>query len=150
MRPEIRLLLEGCDEDGRYEFPSNFSPDDVEKRARAVHAGLAARGFDSVFEDWGHNQNASFGLALIFRQFEKASGRQCIAQPVVRFSNFGNLATLTMLDLLPPDLGKAVTLVLQEHGFHYVPCDELHEEYDGVMAGNSDFPTWWVRYFDWL
>ncbi|WP_027710513.1 hypothetical protein [Zooshikella ganghwensis] len=150
MEEYYRKLLESCDEDGCYEFPSDFNGKDLEQRARKVFDGLQSSISECKFEDWAHNQDASFGLAIILESFSKNVKPNMITVPVIRFSNFGNLATITMTDHLPNDLSALIIGLFKENGFHYIPADVADTEYNGAMKGDSNFPTWWVRYFDWI
>jgi hypothetical protein len=152
MKPETKKILLQYDEDQAWEFPSDFSAKDIERierRARNVHAKLSKHFGNLTFEDWIHNQDASFGLAIIFKPCDKESSIG-IEQPIIRFSNFGNLATFTKEELLPKNANQVIIDCLTQNGFIYVNAEELDERYDGIMAPNKSISSWWVRYFDWL
>ncbi|WP_020407047.1 hypothetical protein [Hahella ganghwensis] len=150
MKEYYRRLLEGADEDGCYEFPSEFNGGDVEKRARAVFAGIQSLMVVCRFEGWMDNQDASFGLAIILDEYSKEIESGLTVVPIVRFSNFGSLATITFIDQISSESLAKIQALLSEYGFHYIPEEVAHTKYDGVMKGNPAFPTWWVRYFDWI
>ena len=139
------LLLH--DEERRWEFPSRFNAIDIEQRAWKVHAELCERFGDLGFDDW--IQDASFHVAIVFKPYE-ATTSTARRQPEVRFSNFGNLATLTFEDLLPENARHAIVESLSKHDFVFVDADELDEPYDGVMSTEGSTITWWTRYFDFL
>ena len=149
MTPETKNLLLKFDEDHAWEFPSDFDEKDIERRARKVHTELGVGFGELRFEDWMHNQDASFGLAVILKSYERKTPH-AIYQPAIRFSNFGNLATFTLGELLPKDARKNIIDCLGKNGFIYVDAHELDAPYDGVMAPKDSISTWWVRYFDWL
>ena len=150
MNNDYQKLLHTYDEEGNYEFPSEFNEQDLESRARKVYNSISSMGLSCKFEDWVHNQDASFGLAIILNCFEDQSNSNMVAVPVIRFSNFGNLATFTFEELMPIEFSRLIPGLLKANGFNYIPQKVAESEYDGVMRGNPDFPTWWVRYFDWI
>jgi hypothetical protein len=149
MDPETKKLLLLHDEDNAWEFPSRFDAKDIETRARTVFSELCGYFGELEFEDWIYNQDASFGLAIIFKPYEKKTSK-IIQQPVIRFSNFGNLATFTLEELLPENARQIIVDSLSKNGFIFVDAEEIDETYDGVMSPNKSIPTWWIRYFDWL
>ncbi|MHB9089338.1 MAG: hypothetical protein ACYC5A_08985, partial [Thermoleophilia bacterium] len=146
---ETKKLLLLHDEDQAWEFPSHFDADDMEKRARKVHSELCSHFGKLEFEDWIDNQDASFGLAIIFKPYEKKTS-SIMQQPVIRFSNFGNFATFTLEELLPENARRIIIDSLNHNGFIFIDAEEIDEPYDGVMAPNESISTWWIRYFDWL
>lgn len=149
MNTNTKQLLLMHDEDQAWEFPSQFDAKELESRARKVFSELCANFGELAFEDWVHNQDASFGLAIIFKPHEQTTS-SAIAQPVVRFSNFGNLATFTFEELLPDNARTIIIDSLSRNGFSFVDSEELDEPYDGVMSPSDTISTWWIRYFDWL
>ena len=149
MKPDTKKLLLIYDEDKAWEFPYRFDSKDIEIRARKVHAELSKHFGKLKFEDWIYHQDASFGLAIIFKPYEKLTS-EAIQQPVIRFSNFGNLATFTLESLLPDNARHVIIDALSQNGFLFVDSEELDEPYDGVMSSNEFVTTWWIRYFDWL
>lgn len=148
MNAELKSLLISVDEVDALEFPEGFEADDIEKRARGVLGNLLDAGYDATFEDWIYNQDATFGLAILVKSFQKATNHG-LAVVTVRFSNFGRLATFTWPDLATPEFSSLLLESLEEFGFQYIPSEELDVPYDGVNPA-SCFPTWWVRYFDWI
>lgn len=149
MNAETKRLLLLHDEDQAREFPRQLDRADLEKRARKVHAELCEHYGDLEFEDWIYNQDASFGLSIILKPFEETTSGIC-AQPVIRFSNFGNLATFTLEELLPENARQTIVEALSRNGFVFVDAEELDEPYDGVMSPSESISTWWTRYFGWL
>lgn len=138
------------DEVGTYEFPTGFDYADLERRAKLVWDDIRTFGIQAGFEGAVHNQDASFSIAILLHSYERTEGTSII-QPTVRFSNFGNLATMTWIDQIPDAARVEIRGSLGKHGFSYVSADELDCEYDGVMTEkNVVFHTWWNRYFDWL
>jgi hypothetical protein len=148
--PETRNLLCRFDEPGAYEFPTGFDYSDLEQRAKLVYEDIRSFGIQAKFEGAAYNQDASFSVAILLQSFERKEAA-ALYQPTVRFSNFGNLATVTWLDQISEPARVAIRTSLGGHGFTYVGADELDCEYDGVMAERKAlFPTWWIRYFDYL
>lgn len=150
MTPETKKLLERFDEPGAYEFPGGFDYPDLERRAKLVYGDIQNLGIRVGFEGAAHNQDASFSIAILLEDYERREST-LIIQPTIRFSNFGNLATLMWIDQIPETTLAKIRASLSRHGLTYVSADELDCEYDGIMAEKKNvFRTWWIRYFDWL
>ena len=150
MKPETKKILLSYDDDQAWEFPHDFNSKDIEKRARQVYAELCDKVREPVkFEDWIYNQDASFGLAIVFDPHKHKKSTN-IRQLVIRFSNFGNLATFSYAGKSLTSTNQTIIESLSRNGFIYVDSSELEEPYDGVMAPNKTISTWWIRYFDWL
>ena len=150
MKESIHNILQEFDEKDAYEFPSNFDYDSLESRAKAVQAGIERELNEStVFEDGHYNQDASFSIAIIFKEREKEE-RNAIYQPSLRFSNFGSMTNIGWEEFFTKDELKRVKEILTEHGFTYIPSSFLDQPYEGLMEGNLDFPNWRTRYFDWI
>jgi hypothetical protein len=149
MKPEIYNLIRQFDEAGAYEFPTDFDYPKLEARALLVKEQLSQLGCKMTFEGAAQNQDASFSIAIQLDDFIQKRNNVLWA-PYIRFSNFGSLTTLTWLDLLLDDVIQNVIDCLTRNGFTYIPADELDAHYDGIMQDKNTFPTWWIRYFDWL
>ena len=149
MKPEIHKILRQFDEAGAYEFPANFDYPKLEARALSVNQQLNQIGLKTTFEGAVYNQDASFSIAIQLDDFIQKKNNE-LWVPYIRFSNFGNLTTLTWLELLPGDVIQNIIDCLTRNGFTYIPADELGEPYDGVMEDKNTFYNWWIRYFDWL
>jgi hypothetical protein len=149
MKPETKRILLDADEQGQYEFPKHFDSKSIEQRAKTVHTEIVTAGYEARFEDWVENQDASFGLAITIDAFGKRmNGMICI--PTIRFSNFGNLASLTWQNHVDDQFLSLLIATLANQQFTFIPEADLAEPYDGINAPVEAFPTWWARYFDWL
>jgi hypothetical protein len=150
MSPQTKALLCRFDEPGAYEFPTGFDYPDLEGRAKLVCKDIERFGIHVGFEGAVHNQDASFSIAILLHDYERNEA-MALYQPTVRFSNFGNLATMTWIDLIPETAREEIRASLDRNGFTCVCADELDCAYDGIMAEKEGiFRTWWIRYFDWL
>jgi len=69
---------------------------------------------------------------------------------LLRFSNFGEMATVTEDEPAPPATLAAVIELLAKHGYVYIPVEMLHRPYDGKNLGVTGIDSWWIRYFDWV
>ena len=138
-----------CDERGRYEFPAGFDADEAERDAHELDKDLVQRGINTRFEDWVHNQDASFGLAIVLISASKETPKGTI-EPTIRISNFGKMAAITFEDQLPAETAKTVRDAIISSGYTCMNEDELDEPYDGINEPNKAIPTWWIRYFDWI
>ncbi len=149
MKPDVRQLLERYDEPGSYEFHSEFDYPEMEARAGEVARRLEASGARLTFEGALYNQDASFSIAILLHDYERAEDRLTHC-PTLRFSNFGNLVSITWSERLPvPDL-ESIVQALEDCGFTFVPEKALSGPYDGVMTDRKLFDSWWTRYFDWI
>jgi hypothetical protein len=142
-------ILLRFDEAGAYETPSGFDYAELEQRAKLVLADLESTGSRVSFEGANFNQDASFSVQILLHDYEKSRDRM-LYQPTVRFSNFGNLATVTWCEQIPEEMLRLILGSLAQRGFTYIPVEDLDAEYDGVMPEKDVFHTWWTRYFDWL
>ncbi len=150
MTESIRQILRRFDEVDTYEFPADFDYKHLEQRAIRVESRIQkALKEKTRFEGAVHNQDASFSIAIIFSGRERAEGGG-ILQPALRFSNFGGMANLGWEEFFNRSELEIIRDILADEGFIYIPSNYLEEEYDGVMAGNQDFRTWRIRYFDWI
>ena len=150
MSPETRALLCRLDEPGAYEFPAVFDYLDLERRAKLVCEDIERFGVHVGFEGAVYNQDASFSVAILLHDYERNEPKG-LYQPTVRFSNFGNLATMTWIELIQETAREEICASLDRNGFIYICADELDCEYDGIMTEKEAvFRTWWIRYFDWL
>ncbi len=102
-------------------------------RAVEVHREIIESGYAAGFEDWVHNQDASFGLAITVDSF-KIRTKQGSCVPTIRFSNFGNLASLTWRDRVNERFSAVARNALRNHGFTFIPENELDQPYDGINA----------------
>lgn len=150
MDAEVKKILERYDEPGAYEYPGNFNYPELNRKAKLVNTEIQALGYHTTYEGAEGNQDASFSINIGLSDFMTKSAGNVWNEPVVRFSNFGSLASLTLLELLSPEVIESVLRILKEHGFTYLPQEVLDSPYDGVMNEKEIFTTWWNRYFDWL
>lgn len=149
MTPAIKEILLRFDEAGAYETPSGFDYAELEQRAKLVFADLEPTGSRVVFEGANFNQDASFSIEILFHDYTRSQDK-ILYQPTVRFSNFGNLVTVTWREYIPEEILRLILGSLAQRGFTYIPIEALDAEYDGVMPERDIFHTWWSRYFDWL
>ena len=146
MKPHTRAILERYDEPGSYEFHSEFDYPEMEARALLVERDLIATGVSTVFEGEIYNQDASFSIAILL-DVDNAPG--VTSGAAIRFSNFGNLATVIGQERLPVTLLAVIGQALRAHGFQAIPAQDLDCVYDGVMP-DACFHSWRARYFDWI
>lgn len=69
---------------------------------------------------------------------------------LIRFSNFGDMATISADEPVPTALMEAVVKLLDKHGYVYVPASILEQPYTGRNPGVTGISNWWIRYFDWV
>lgn len=149
MKPETRALLALYDEPDAFEAPAYFDYFEIELRAKEVARCLKEDGFCLTFEGAAYYQDASFSMALLFHDDEQ-SNCQFLDQPTIRFSNFGNLASITSSGRIPESVQIKIINALRKYGFIFIAEEELDCPYDGAMCDEKMFSSWWVRYFDWI
>ncbi len=149
MKPGTRQILERYDEQGCYEFHSDFRYPETEEKANRVARRLEALGIRLTFEGAIYNQDASFSVALLLHSYEQRKD-DMLYLPSVRFSNFGNLVSIMWSQQIPEIDLKHIVDELGNLGLTFVPEAELDCTYDGVMSDNDTFRSWWIRYFDWI
>lgn len=149
MHPDTHAILMSLDERGQYEFPARFDAEEAERVARKLNEDLAQRGINTRFEDWIHNQDASFGLAIVLISASRETLRGNI-EPTIRISNFGKMAAITFEDQLSTETLEIVKDAIIANGYTCMNENELDEAYDGVNAPDQALSTWWIRYFDWI
>ena len=88
-------------------------------------------------------QDASFHSQIVLQM---AEGRFV----TIRFSNFGNMATVSDEDLMPEPMMRTVQDLFLRHGYVYVPATVLNAPYTGSNPGVTGIETWRTRYFDWV
>jgi len=139
-------LLAKLDLKGAYEFPPKFDQEDLEARAAIVHRELEqVLGRSFVFEGGIHNQDASFSVAI---RLIETPGDRFAHVCDLRFSNYGDMVAVTDEDYDGSPECLRVFEIARKHGFTPIEHEILDRDYDGI---NGDaFPTWWIRYFDWI
>jgi len=71
----------------------------------------------------------------------------------IRFSNFGGLFTVhSCIEPIPARYDvSAIRGIVEQHGWKYVPDDQLEVPYDGINETLKKAGiTWWTRFFDYL
>ncbi len=149
MTTQIREILTRFDELGAYEFPRQFRYSELRCKTERVFALVARLGLRITLEGAEHNQDASFSIAILLHDFERLTPTG-LFRPVIRFSNFGNLATITATEFIHESTIEKIVEILDANGFIYLSANELDADYDGVMQDRTTYKSWWIRYFDWL
>jgi len=104
----------------------------------AATLGVAPRAETGV-----HIQDASFHSQM----FLPLPGDR---HALIRFSNFGDMATVSDDEPVPEPTMAVVRELLARHGHVYVPAAVLAQPYTGSNPGVTGIDTWWIRYFDWV
>jgi hypothetical protein len=105
-------------------------------------------------------------IHLLSQQVEKVLGVPCvwiddtvqdanhcatisIADLEIRFSCYGNLFTVNLLEEIPDTFSARIVPVVEASGYVYVSEDELYQPYSG---SNERYigKTWWDRFFDYM
>lgn len=132
----------------------DFDRDDAVARAQQVRKELS-RKFRRYFSLSDDQQDAYFWGDIA----EPLGEQMPVRRPVtIRFSFCSNLAgtwTIPGYEPLTPDEKRAVSNILQCHGFTWVDGDLLRASpYDGTydfskIRCDDDKITWWDRFFDY-
>jgi hypothetical protein len=137
-------LLRRHDHPTHWEHPPGFDYRAATERfARFVDELSAELGAAPRVETGVHIQDASFHGQVFL---PPPGGRQAL----IRFSNFGDMATVSDDESVPEATLAAVLGLLGKHGYVYVPGAVLAQPYTGSNPGVTGIDTWWIRYFDWV
>ena len=137
-------LLHQHDDPVRCECPPDFDRHAAELKFGEFLASLKPTlGKDLEFETGVVIQDASFHSQVFL---PLAKGRHA----TIRFSNFGNMVTVSDDEPVPEALLDSVVTLLTDHGYVYVPANILDRPYTGHNAARGEIRDWWIRYFDWL
>lgn len=140
-----RQLLRVHDHADCFQWPPRFDWKETTSRARTCCDAIEkALGREVAIDD--QVQDASFLLDCVVRSTKVGS---VVHQQSVRFSNFGDMVTVTDETIDADDLAR-IREVLRFHDYIYVPREILERPYDGVLVGAEDIYSWWIRYFDYL
>lgn len=127
-----------------WEYPPGFDYETANARfLKFVEALSKSLGYEVQKETGAHIQDASFHSQVLFPV-------QRDRQPTIRFSNFGDMASVSFGELLPKETTDIVDRLLKEHGYINVPSEELDLPYSGDNPGVTGIETWGIRYFSWV
>src|SRR5687768_6570902 len=137
-------LLRRFDDPVRWEYPAGFDDAGAAQRFRRFAEELASV-WDKplTIETESHIQDASFHSQIMVPVRDGES-------VLVRFSNFGDMATFAEEVAIPDDLRQALLELFEKHGYVYVPAHVLETPYSGGNPGVTGIRDWWIRYFDWV
>jgi hypothetical protein len=144
MRMDFLKLLRQHDDPIRWERPPGFD------------AGVAAERFARFVEDLSARLSVAVrSEAGVFVQDASFHSQAFLPLPggppaQIRFSNFGDMASVSEDERVPEPTMAAVVELLARHGYVYVPAEVLDQPYTGNNAGVTGIKTWWIRYFDWV
>ncbi len=137
-------LLARHDHPTQWEYPPGFDYNAATSRFAEFVAGLSeVLGSAPLAETGVHIQDASFHSQVFL---PLPGGRHGL----IRFSNFGDMATVSDDEPVPEPTMALVTELLPRHGYTYVPAGVLHAPYTGSNPGVTGISSWWIRYFDWV
>ncbi|MDH5673712.1 MAG: hypothetical protein OEZ06_16270 [Myxococcales bacterium] len=138
-------LLKAHDVPSHYEAPPDLAHGHLAKRVAGFREALEGR-LGRALEVDDQVQDASFHADVIIDEQQTGS---FVHQRVVRFSNFGSMATVTDPHANEREL-VAIRDVLRHHDFIYVPRNLLEAAYDGEGCDPQVIDSWWTRYFDYI
>ncbi len=141
---DYQELLRRHDHPTHWERPPGFDWQRAENQfAQFVESLSAALGTTLHSETGSYIQDASFHSEITLP----------LQNPLVawiRFSNFGDMVTVSNDNPVPEGTLQVIQNLLAQHGYVYIPAEVLHTPYDGHAAGVGWIRSWWIRYFDWL
>jgi hypothetical protein len=68
----------------------------------------------------------------------------------LRFSNFGNMVSITPDHQINDITISLVAKLCQENEYLFVPTEVAETPYTGKNPGVTGISSWWIRYFDWV
>jgi hypothetical protein len=130
-----RLLLQH-DDPTRWEYPPGFDYAAASAKFAQFTAELAGElGITLKAETGLHIQDASFHSQL----YLPLPGDRYV---LIRFSNFGDMATVSDDEAVPKALTELVAKLLARHAYTYVPAAVLHQRYTGINPGVTGISSW--------
>lgn len=137
-------LLRQHDDPRRWEYPVGFDYDTAMRRfADFANALSTLLSVPLRSETGNYIQDASFH-SQIYLPLD--SERYAL----IRFSNFGDMATVSEDEPLPEEMKRVIINLFAKHGYVYVPATVLDQPYTGANPGVTGIENWWIRYFDWV
>ena len=145
---DLMELLQKHDDPRRWESPIRFDYESATRRFAAFTEVLSAvlglpLGLPLNSETRSHIQDASFHSQIYVRLDAERNA-------LSRFSNFGDLATVSEDEPIPEEILKTIVGLLEKHGYIYVPASILDQPYTGKNPGVTGIRNWWIRFFDWV
>jgi hypothetical protein len=137
-------LIERYDDPAHWDYPLGFDYKAATGRfVKFVEALSSALNTPLNSETGSAIQDASFH-SQIFLPLDKKR------HALIRFSNFGDMTTVSEDEPVPEALLKVVVELLVTHGYVYIPASVLEQPYTGKNPGVTGIRNWWIRYFDWV
>lgn len=137
-------ILQRYDDEHRWEYPAGFDYDAATERfGKYAEALSIALGRPLENESGSYIQDASFHSQIYLPLGMERFG-------LIRFSNFGDMVTVSEEEPVPKELMEKITDLLMKHDYVYVPSSVLIERYTGKNPGVTGIKNWWTRYFDWV
>ena len=152
MKDTTREILLRFDEIGQYETPKNFNYKKLKESVIELNKNLNQRfGYPFKIDE---TQDASFYFSLNIPLDLVIKPKTHLAYSI-RFSNFGNLATINFEEAYLQEVLEGIIEQLKNYNFIYMSANELDENYDGTFNNFKNItpdhrPTWFTRYFDYL
>ncbi len=137
-------LLQRHDDPKHWENPPGFDYETAERRfAKFAEALSSALGVPLESETGVSIQDASFHSQIFLPLGEEGYSQ-------IRFSNFGDMVTVSEDEPVPAALLMTVIELLEKQGYVYVPSSVLDQPYTGRIPRELGISTWWIRYFSYM
>lgn len=140
-------LLREHDDPIRWEYPSGFDHLAAIAKFEAFSKELSlSLGLPLKTETGSYIQDASFHSQIYVPQTDDRYAQ-------VRFSNFGNMVSVFSVFEDQPvteDMLEIIKVLLEKHGYVYVPESILDQPYTGRNPGVTGISNWATRFFDWV
>lgn len=141
---DYKELLKKHDHPTRWEHPPGFEYRAASLKFERMVAELSALLDVPIQSESGVQiQDASFHC----QAFIPLAGEH---RAVIRCSNFGGMATVSVDEPVPEDTMRIMTDLLNRHDYVYIPEIELQERYTGENPGVTGIDSWWIRFFDYV
>jgi len=137
-------LLQRFDDPRCWEYPDGFDYDAAALRFATFADALSiAFGQPLKTESGSDIQDASFHSQI----YLLLGG---VRFALIRFSNFGDMVTVSEDEPIPHEVKEMVIDLLKKHEYSYIPSSVLEQPYTGKNPGVTGIRDWWIRYFDWV
>ena len=138
-KEEALELFHKYNDPRRWEYPEKYDYlGAISQFSRFVKALDVATGHPHKVETGSHIQDASFHSEVY------------INTGWLRFSNFGNMVSITPDHEVDSATVTTILRLCQEMGYTFIPTEFTELPYTGTNPGVTGIRNWWIRYFDYV
>jgi len=138
-KKEALELFHKYDDPIQWDYPIGFDHNSAVSRFRHFASEFdALTGVSHKIDTESSIQDASF------------HSQMDLGSDLLRFSNFGNMVSITPNHQVNEGTIALVLKLCQENEYFFVPTEFAEMPYTGENPGVAGISSWWIRYFDWV